>query len=105
MDIKLPSSTGLGAYWKAHADFLKKAVRKKVFVKVVITNKTSLSDIRKAISIVRGVNKDIFFILQPVTKNNKIQKIKSAGVFLDAANSTLNNVRIIPQVHKMLGLK
>jgi organic radical activating enzyme len=105
MDIKLPSSTGLGAYWKAHADFLKKAVRKKVFVKVVITNKTSLSDIRKAISIVRGVNKDIFFILQPVTKNNKIQKIKSSGAFLDAVNSALNNVRIIPQVHKILGLK
>jgi 7-carboxy-7-deazaguanine synthase len=105
MDIKLPSSTGLGAYWEAHASFLKEAVRKKVFVKAVITDRTPISDIKKAVSIVRGVNKDIFFILQPVTKNNKIQNVKSVRMFLDAANSELNNVRIIPQVHKILSLK
>jgi organic radical activating enzyme len=105
MDIKLPSSTGIMAYWKAHADFLKEAVRKKVFVKAVITDKTSVSDIKRAVSIIKGVDRGIFFILQPATINNRIQKIKSAGRFLDMANSTLNNVRLIPQVHRILGLR
>ena len=105
MDIKLPSSTGIRAYWKAHADFLKEAVRKKVFVKSVITDKTSVSDIKRAVSVIKGVDKGIFFILQPATINNRIQKIKSAGRFLDMANSTLNNVRLIPQVHRILGLR
>ena len=105
MDIKLPSSTGLGAYWKAHAGFLEEAIRKKVFVKAVITDKTSMSDIKKAVSVIKGINKDIFFILQPVTINNKMQKIKSAGRFLNTANSALNNVRLIPQVHRILGLR
>ena len=105
MDIKLPSSTGLRAYWKIHASFLKEAAEKKVFVKSVITDKTSIADIKKAVSIIKGVDRDIFFILQPVTINNKMQKIKSIDRFLDAANSSLNNVRIIPQVHKILGLR
>jgi 7-carboxy-7-deazaguanine synthase len=105
MDIKLPSSTGARAYWKAHGNFLKEAVRKKVFVKSIIGNKTSLSDIKKAVSIIKKVDKRIFFILQPVTVNSKIRKIKHAQKFLDAANSELDNVRLIPQVHKILGVK
>lgn len=105
MDIKLPSSTGCRAYWKAHADFLKEAVKKKAFVKSVITNKTTLSDIRKAVSIIKRIDKAIFFILQPVTINNKIQKITKAQKFLDIANSTLDNVRFIPQVHKILDIR
>lgn len=105
MDIKLPSSTGARAYWKAHASFLKEAVRKKVFVKSVITDKTSLSDIKKAVSVIKGINKDIFFILQPATINNRIQKIKSIARFLNVANSSLNNVRLIPQVHRILGVR
>lgn len=105
MDIKLPSSTRCRAYWKSHADFLKEAASKKVFVKAIITNKTSLSDIRKAVSIIEKIDKGIYFILQPVSGNNKIRRIKSAGKFLDMANSRLDNVRLIPQVHKILGLK
>nr|MBU1328255.1 7-carboxy-7-deazaguanine synthase QueE [Candidatus Omnitrophota bacterium] len=105
MDMKLPSSTGCRAYWKAHADFLKEAVNKKVFVKSVITNKTTLSDIRKAAFIIEKIDRAIFFILQPVTINNKIQKITKAQKFLDITNSGLDNVRFIPQVHKILGVR
>ena len=105
MDIKLPSSTGRRAYWKAHADFLEEAARKEVFVKSVITNKTLLADVKKAVSIIEKVSKDIFFILQPVTIDNKIDGIKSAQDFLDMANTRLNNVRLIPQVHKILELR
>ena len=105
MDIKLPSSTGRRAYWKAHTDFLEEAARKEVFVKSVITNKTLLADVKKAVFIIEKVSKDIFFILQPVTIDNKIQGIKSAQDFLDMANTRLNNVRLIPQVHKILELR
>jgi len=105
MDIKLPSSTGGSAYWKDHFDFLKASGRKKVFVKSVITNKTTASDIKKAVSIIEEINKTAFFILQPVTINNRVQKIKKAREFLGLAGSRLDNVRLIPQVHKILGVK
>lgn len=105
MDIKLPSSTGDRAFWKAHYDFLKASDGKEVFVKSVITNKTTLSDIKKAVSIIEKVNKAIFFILQPVTNNNRIQKIEHLQEFLGMSIFKLDNVRLIPQVHKILGVK
>ena len=105
MDIKLPSSTGDRAFWKAHYDFLKMSDGKEVFIKAVITNKTTLSDIKRAVSIIEKVNKALFFILQPVTSSNRIQKIEKAQEFLKLASSRLDNVRLIPQVHKILGVK
>jgi len=105
MDIKLPSSAGLRAYWKEHFDFLKASGKKKVFVKAVITNKTTAADIKKAVSVIEKINKAVFFIFQPVTINGRIQKIKKAWEFLSLAGSRLDNVRWIPQVHKILGVK
>jgi len=105
MDIKLPSSTGDRAFWKPHYDFLKASDGKEIFVKSVITDKTTLADIKKAVSIIEKVNKAIFFILQPVTCNNRIQKINQARKFLSSAGSSLDNVRLIPQIHKILGVK
>jgi len=105
MDIKLPSSTGGRACWKKHLDFLKAASRKKVFVKSVITDKTTAFDIKKAVSIIEKINKAVFFILQPVTINNRIQKIKKAREFLGLSGFRLDNVRLIPQVHKISGVK
>jgi len=105
MDIKLPSSTGGRSLWKAHSDFLKASISKKVFVKAVITNKTTGPDIEKAVSIVEKVSRAVFFILQPATANGRIQKIKRIQEFLRMANRRLDNVRLIPQVHKILNVK
>ena len=76
-----------------------------MFVKSVITNKTSLADIKKAVSVIEKIDRRIFFILQPVTVNNRIQKINQAEEFLNAACSRLKNVRLMPQIHKILGVK
>jgi 7-carboxy-7-deazaguanine synthase len=105
MDIKLPSSTGLRGYWKLHSDFLREASRKKVFVKSVITDSTTASDIKRAVSVIKSVDRDIFFVLQPASVNGKVKKIRSAKRFLEIADSGLNNVRLIPQIHRILGLR
>lgn len=105
MDVKLPSSTGRGAYWDAHSEFLKEAVRKEVFIKSVVTPKTLLSDIEKAASLVKAVDKNIPFIIQPVSYNDNIEGIDELDTFFDSAKNTLDDVRIIPQVHKILGVK
>lgn len=105
MDFKLPSSTGAGLFWKEHAEFLKKASGKKVFVKAVVIGDTVLSDIKKAVSIIWGIDSKIFFIIQPATLKNKIQNINLMRVFLKEALSKLKNVRVIPQLHKILGVR
>jgi organic radical activating enzyme len=105
MDIKLPSSTLARPCWKEHSGFLKEAVKKQVFVKSVITNKSTAGDVKKAVDIIEDVDRDIFFILQPATLNKRVQKIKQAREFLKIAGSRLNNVRFIPQIHKILGIR
>lgn len=105
MDIKLPSSTGLRPFWQDHSMFLKEAAGKEVFVKAVVTDQTILSDIEAAAAIVRSVDKNIPFIIQPVSYNNKVEKITLLPEFFKAADKTLSDVRIIPQVHKILGVK
>lgn len=105
MDFKLPSSTGMRAYWDEHAQFLKEAVKKEVFVKVVVTGGTVLSDIEKAISIVKYIDRDIPFIIQPASYAGGIEKVELLDIFFDRAKEDLNNVRIIPQIHKILGVR
>ncbi|MBU1888049.1 MAG: 7-carboxy-7-deazaguanine synthase QueE, partial [Candidatus Omnitrophica bacterium] len=75
------------------------------FVKAVVTRQTLLSDIEKAVAIVKAVNKNIPFIIQPVSYNNNVEEIALLPEFFKAADQALDNVRIIPQVHKILGVK
>ncbi|NQT75146.1 MAG: 7-carboxy-7-deazaguanine synthase QueE [Candidatus Omnitrophica bacterium] len=105
MDLKLPSSTGLRAFWQEHSLFLKEAVRKEVFVKAIITSETLLSDVEMAVSIVKAIGENIPFIIQPVSYNGNVEKIDRLPVFFDSAKKKLNNVRVIPQFHKILGVK
>lgn len=109
MDFKLPSSTGNRAYWKEHLEFLKIAKRKKVFVKAVVTPGTKKTDIEEAVKLIRSVNNNIPFIMQPATPIKKFdRKIGENRLleFLDIAlKNKVENSRVIPQVHKALGIK
>jgi 7-carboxy-7-deazaguanine synthase len=105
MDIKLPSSTALGQYWKEHKEFLTIAKSKETFVKVIVTKKTNYEDIKKAVKLVAEADKGIPFILQPAALKGKIEPIDNFEKFYKIASSGLDNVRIIPQVHKILGVK
>lgn len=109
MDFKLPSSTGGREYWKEHSEFLKIAARKKVFVKAIVTTNTNKDDIEKAALLIRQVNKNIPFIMQPAAPVKKSDR-KVGGdrllEFLDIAlKNKVANSRVIPQMHKMLGIK
>lgn len=109
MDFKLPSSTGSRAYWKEHLEFLKIAVRKKVFVKSVVTTDTKKEDVEEAVRLIRGVNKKIPFIMQPATAVKDFDKKPGENrllEFLDIAlKNEVENSRVIPQMHKILGVK
>jgi len=54
MDMKLPSSTGLEPQWGVHREFLKIALKKDVFIKVILCESTVDEDMREVISIIRN---------------------------------------------------
>lgn len=109
MDFKLPSSAGTRAYWKEHAEFLKIAARKKVFVKSVVTADTKTEDVEEAVRLIRTVDKNIHFIMQPATPVKNFDKSpgeKSLPEFLNIAlRGGVENSRVMPQTHKILGVK
>jgi len=104
MDIKLPSVTGQDM-WQQHSEFLSLANTRAVFVKVVVTNKTSNEEFQHAIDLIATVNHDIPLIIQPVTP---IRDCKGAtpdmvAAWQEQALIKLRDVRVIPQTHKFMG--
>ena len=100
MDIKLPSSAKIKGLWKEHKIFMG-LCRKKVFVKAVVCNKTTLKEIKKTVKIIKAANKNITLVIQPVHKSktgNLLKRILKESL-------GLKYIRVIPQTHKILGLK
>ena len=109
MDFKLPSSTLERPFWDEHRKFLKLAAKNKVFVKVILTPNTAVDDINKAISLLKEVDKSVAMILQPATPMKTGAEAVGKERLLEflemAAAKGLDNVRIVPQMHRLLKVK
>jgi len=107
LDFKLPSSTGLSAYWAEHKLALEAAYAKEVFVKMVVTRETKAKEIDEAASIIASIDPLILTILQPVTPHGPVKhrpNPEELYSFFAVAKRKLKKVRVIPQMHKLLGL-
>jgi len=101
MDIKLPSATGLKPYWDEHRQFLRTVRDLKVFVKIVVTKDTEEEDIAAAAGIVADHDTTAPLIIQPA--NGTLAPGPGTVLrFQQTALRMLQDVRVIPQVHKML---
>ena len=108
MDMKPMSSTGDRNFEKEHEEFLKIAVRRDVFVKVVITPDTKLDEVRRAAILVDSIDAAIPFILQPLSDavgiNTASLKFIETSV-MPEIEKILRDVRVIPQMHKIWGVR
>ncbi|HOO50173.1 MAG TPA: 7-carboxy-7-deazaguanine synthase QueE [Alphaproteobacteria bacterium] len=106
MDFKLPSTTKSRPYWDEHRKFLALAAQRQVYVKAVVSNDTSQSEIRQASEIIYSVNRNIPLILQPLTSGERVESLSSEKLFQlqETATKWLTEVRVIPQTHKYLHL-
>ncbi|MDR3592369.1 MAG: 7-carboxy-7-deazaguanine synthase QueE [Negativicutes bacterium] len=104
MDIKLPSTAGR-EYWQEHAEFLRLAATREIFVKIVVTGQTEKKEFRRAMEIVAAVDAAIPVVIQPVSPVNFVRGIAPEAVLkLQAeALAVLSDVRVIPQTHKFMG--
>ena len=105
MDLKLPSSTGLDHFWDAHRRFLKIASRKEVFLKAVICESTEKKDLAEALKLIKETNRYAALVLQPDSNagHNRINE-KLEG-FRDFSIDSGVTTCIIPQMHKMVGVR
>lgn len=108
MDFKLPSSASMAPLWRAHREFLKIAKEKIVFVKAVVTNKTHIADVLEAGRIIEKIGKDIIFVLQPaapVRARDEEVPWRKMREYRHISLERLIDVRVIPQMHKIMGIK
>ena len=106
-DIKLPSATGLSPYWKEHKKALETAYLKEVFVKIVFSRESKIKELDEAVRLIAEVDEKIPLILQPVTPFGPIKHRPNPDqimAFQTLAKRKLEQVKVIPQVHKLIGI-
>jgi 7-carboxy-7-deazaguanine synthase len=100
MDFKLPSSSGAGEHWNEHQRFLAAASASDVFAKAVVGAESTIDEIEICARIIASVRTSIPLVIQPASGANV-----EAGVLVymqKTALAIIDNVRVIPQIHKML---
>lgn len=105
MDIKLPSSTGAGEFWPKHEDFLKIAQKKDVFVKAIINSSTTQEDLLQTAGLFNRAKSSSILILQPDSNEEPRLLEEKLGNFRDLCRREKVTACIIPQVHKITGMR
>ena len=105
MDIKLPSVVSTDLF-EHHRRFMEIAKSKDLYTKIVIANETSQDEFLMAVQTISSVSSDILLILQPVTPVNEVEAAPADKLlsFQALALKYLNDVRVIPQTHKIINV-
>jgi len=103
MDFKLPSATGLRPLWDEHKQFLTAARGKKLFVKAVVTGDTTQDDMLTAARIIGKFDKAIPLVLQPAAGPLAPDPMMLIS-YQNLALGIIEDVRVIPQAHKILNV-
>ncbi len=106
MDIKLPSNTGEPPFWDAHQAFLEASAGKARYVKILVDESTTDEDMERATTLLALFPPPLASYLQPVTGPGDRCTIGAARLtaLFKLARRRLTGVRVLPQVHKMMGI-
>lgn len=106
MDFKMPSTAGIGELWKKHSDFLAVARDKELIAKAVVSSGTLPEEVETAAKMLAETAPDAILVIQPVVLAAKSgPSPEMLFEFYSSARQVLKNVRVIPQVHKILGVR
>jgi len=104
-DIKLPEHNSTCCY----EELLKKELETiaifnettTTFVKIIVLPETNIASISPAIEGIASLDKNIPLILQPVASGVASEKLFK---LMDFAGKKIKHVRVIPQMHKLIGI-
>ena len=74
------------------------------FVKIVVLPETTPQSIAQAVDGIASIDRNIPLILQPVTSTDMSIAPAQLVELMDFAGKELNIVRVLPQIHRMMGL-
>ena len=107
MDIKPPSNTGEGAFWDEHAAFLTLCRDKATYVKLLVDEATSDQDIQRAAKIVGSTRPAVPTFMQPIVGESGAPAVSAERLthLYRIARQQLDELRVLPQTHKLLGIR
>jgi len=107
-DIKLPAHCGR-AYWDESEKFLEICAGADVelLVKIVFGKKTPWDEVERALKLVNKVAPKVEVTLQPIHGANGRPELTGAEMLRAhvRASAVHPNLRVLPQVHRLLGIK
>jgi 7-carboxy-7-deazaguanine synthase len=106
MDIKLKSTTGINMPLKKHRQFLELIKNSDAYIKAVITSATTSREIITVAKMVNSIAPNLELVIQPMMKKNTKHHlpISIAHNLMKVAMGYHEHVRVIPQMHKFLGI-
>lgn len=105
MDIKLPSSAGTTGLWQRHELFLNVAAKKDMFVKAIICSSTTQEDLLQAAGLFKKAGRSSILVLQPDNNAEPQALEEKLGTFRDLCRKEKVTACVIPQVHKIAGIR
>jgi organic radical activating enzyme len=106
-DYKLDSAMGRPLDGAARREFLRLAQHQRAFVKLVLTDAATEEELRGAFAEIAEVDRAAPVFLQPVTPVGDIRPPRGIDLIRFRALAIaagLRDVRVMPQVHRLLGL-
>ncbi len=108
MDLKLPSVTRDRPRWEAHEGFLDlfRGSSPELYVKLIVNAETDHEELRRAARMVATRRPQTCLVLQPMTPVGAADCPPRPDQLLDwqvLVREHLEDVRVIPQCHKMMG--
>jgi 7-carboxy-7-deazaguanine synthase len=109
LDVKCPSNTGERARWAEHEECLRAAVGagRDVYVKLPVDEGTAPEEVERGAQLVAAVDPRVPLFLTPLTlPTEPTLTIGASGLerFHALASRHHPDVRILPQLHKVLGI-
>jgi organic radical activating enzyme len=107
MDLKLPSNTREPEFWRQHADFARLASSRRACAKILVDASTDEAEVAQAAALLAEAAPGMPVFVQPIV--NPAGRLLADETCLTRFHATarrfLPDVRVIPQVHRLLGLR
>jgi len=109
LDVKCPSNTGERARWDEHAACLDVAVGggREVYVKMPVDAATAVDEVERGARLVAAAGSDVALFLTPLTEpagTRPTIDTHELERFHAVASRHVRDVRVLPQLHKVLGI-
>jgi 7-carboxy-7-deazaguanine synthase len=107
MDVKLPSTQGGEDLSGRHRDFLRRAATEKLFCKMVIDSESGVGEVEETCRGLSETARGRTLVLQPATPPPGVAVITPRRVFelYLIAREFFVDVRVIPQTHRVWGIR